>query len=415
MRWVLGPHFALGAILFSVLGRFTPESQGGEWPQILGPRRNGVADHEKLAATWPAEGPRQIWRRDVGRGYAGVAVAEQKLILFHREGDQEVCEALDPATGKRLWRQSFAVRYESAIAPDDGPRCVPLIHKGYVFLLGVSGNLRCLALEDGRQRWSRSLETEYSIPPSYFGVGSTPLIAGDMLLVNVGGRQGAGILACRLADGGTVWTSTEEQASYSSPVLATVGSVQHAIFVTRLKVVSVDPATGKERFSFPFGQRGPTVNAATPIVIGDRLFVTASYGIGARWAKITSTAADILWESDQILSSQYTTCVPHQGWLYGIDGRQDQGAARLKAFDPAAQKIGWTVEDFGTGHLILADGKLVILKTDGHLVLAEANPQRFDQLARAKVLSGTAQPLPALADGRLYVRDDRELKCLDLR
>jgi outer membrane protein assembly factor BamB len=232
------------------------------------------------------------------------------------------------------------------------------------------------------------------------------------LLLNVGGSSGAGIVALALDDGKTIWKATDDAASYSSPTAATLDGVRHVVFVTRLNVISLDPINGAVHFSFPFGSRGPTVNAANPLILGNHLFVSASYGVGARWARFSEDSVNIEWESDKVMSSQYTTCMHHDGYLYGIDGRQDVGVARLRCFDPLTGKIAWTREGFGTGNLILADGKLLIMKTDGELVLAEPRPKEFKPLASAKLFETTVQALPALSDGRLFVRDTKTLKCL---
>ncbi len=279
----------------------------------------------------------------------------------------------------------------------------------------MTSNLYCLTLKDGAKRWTRQFGKEFEIPPSYFGAGTTPLVEDDKLMVNVGGRNGAGIIAIKLSDGHNAWKATDEGASYSSPIAATIDGTRHAIFVTRLSAVSLDPDDGRVRWKLPFGQRGPTVNAAAPLVIDGHLFLSASYGVGAVWAKVNKDAVDVVWSNDEIMSSQYATCVQAHGVLFGIDGRQDLPPARLRAFDPTSKKVFWTQEDYGTGNLILAGDKLVILKTGGELVLAKASKDRYDELARAKVLDATTQALPALADGLLYVRDERVLKCFDLR
>lgn len=232
------------------------------------------------------------------------------------------------------------------------------------------------------------------------------------MIVNVGGASGAGLVALSPVDGKTVWKATDEAASYSSPAAATIDGVRHVVFVTRLNVVSVDPQNGSVRFRFPFGARGPTVNAANPLILGDHVFVSASYGVGACWAKIGAREATEEWEGDNVMSSQYTTCVEKGGYLYGIDGRQDVGGARLRCFDPRTKKIQWTQEAFGTGNLILAGDKLLIMKTDGELVLAEASPIAFRKLASAKLFDTTVQALPALSGGLLFVRDTAALKCL---
>ena len=388
----------------------------GDWPQILGPHRNGIAEGEKLREKWPAKGPPALWSHKAGAGFAGVAVAEGKAILFHRQGDEEIVACLDAATGKPQWETRFPTDYTSTISDDNGPRCVPLIQDGSVYVYGAGGDLHCLRFKDGDKVWSRETFKDYNAPAGYFGAGSTPIVEGDKLLVNVGGdRAGAGIVAVDLKTGKTLWTATKELASYSSPTAATLGGIRHVIFVTRLHAMSLDPADGSVRWEFPFGARGPTVNAATPLVLDGNLFLSASYGVGAVFAKIEPKAAKILWESTDIMSSQYSTCVAHEGLLYGIDGREDVGAAALRCFDPKTQKIHWTEQSFGVGNLLLADGKLLIMKVSGELVLARPNGKKYEPLATAKLFDSESRSLPALSNGRLYVRDRRTFQCIDLR
>ncbi len=388
----------------------------GDWPQVLGPNRNGIAEEENIATSWPASGPKTLWQKSVGRGFAGVAVAEGKAIVFHRIGNEEVAECLESQTGKLEWKAAFPTRYVSSISEDDGPRCVPLITQERVYLFGAAGGLHCVALADGKKLWSHDCADEFGAPEGYFGAGSSPILEKDKLLVNVGGgRSQAGIVAFDAAGGSVVWKATEELASYSSPVAATIDGVRHVIFITRLNVVSLDPDNGQVRFQFPFGARGPTVNAANPLVLNGHLFLTASYGIGAVYAKIGKSDARKLWNSDDVLSSQYPTPVYHGGLLYGVDGRQDVGAARLRCVDPKDGSVRWTKENFGMAAPILAGGKLLLIKTDGELVVAEPSPQSFKQLAAANLMRGTVRALPALAQGLLYVRDESTLKCVDLR
>ena len=414
----IGNRTSKTALLLALIAQLLVASRAtsaGEWPQILGPNRNGIADNEVLADSWPNGAPPMIWQRKVGAGFAGVAVERGRAILFHRVENNEIVEALDAESGKPLWKTSFPTRYISTIAQDDGPRCVPLIYEGFVFLLGAGGELHCVSFETGDEVWQRSLEKDFGAQEGYFGAGSTPIVHDDLLLVNVGGRSGAGLVAFALDTGKTVWQAGDEDASYSSPTATKIAGQEQVIFVTRYNVVGVNPSDGKVLFRFPFGKRGPTVNAATPLVIDGNLFVSASYGVGAVASKLTSAGAKKIWENNEVMSSQYTTSVYHDGYLYGIHGRQDIGVAELRCIDPVAGKVMWTEEGFGTGNLILADDKLVIMKTDGTLVLAQPSPDKFRPMASAQVLNNTVQPLPALAGGRLYVRDTDTLKSLDLR
>jgi outer membrane protein assembly factor BamB len=252
----------------------------------------------------------------------------------------------------------------------------------------------------------------------YFGAGSTPIVVGGKLLVNVGGRDDAGLVAFSLADGQTLWKGTQERASYASPTTASVGGKTLAIFVTRLNTVAVDPADGSVRFGFPFGQRGPTVNAATPLIFGNSLFVTANYGVGARLVRIDPDGFHELWSRDDVLSSQYPTPIYHKGFLYGIHGREDLGVAELRCIEVATGTVRWSVPDFGMAHLIAAEDKLLVQTVDGRLLLAHASPDRFQALAEATVSRAVTRALPALANGLLYVRENDgsqgRLKCLDL-
>lgn len=402
----------LVALWISLVGQHV---LGGEWPQILGPNRNGIAVNEKLSDKLPSGGPKTVWSKAVGSGFAGVAVANGVTVVFHRQANDEIVEALDAATGDLKWKVGFPTDYASTISDDNGPRCVPVIHNDRVFLFGAGGNLHSVRLADGKKVWSRAAFREFNAPDGYFGAGSTPIVAADKLIVNVGGKGSTGVVALDLDTGKPVWQATDEQASYSSPIAVTLDGVQHLIVVARLNVMSLDPATGAVRFRFPFGQRGPTVNAASPVIIDDHLFLTASYGIGAVSAKIGKTDAKIEWTKHDVLSSQYTTPILAGGKLYGIDGREDIPPAHLRCVDPKSGRVLWSKDNFGVATLILADEKLLIVKTDGTLVLAKPSPDSYRELGRSKVLSGTTRALPALSNGLLYVRDSTTLKCLDLR
>jgi outer membrane protein assembly factor BamB len=404
--------FALAVLVFAGA---SAACFAGDWPQILGPHRDGIAENESLADSWPADGPKVVWQRRVGRGYAGLAVAGQRAILFHRLGDQEVVEALDSATGTTLWKSSTPTAYQSTISPDDGPRCVPVIHGGKIILFGVQGQLSCLGLVDGQKLWSRDTHADFHASEGYFGAGSSPLVEQDKVIVNVGGaRSAAGVVAFALETGKTLWTVGRDDASYSSPIAVTVNGTRHVIVETRLTTYSLDPTNGHIRFRIPFGQRGPTVNGANPTVIGDHLFLTASYGVGALYGQIQDAGFKQLWESDDLISSQYTTCIQDHGVLFGISGRDDVGRAVLRCIDPEHQKILWEKESFGYATLLKADGKLLAQKTDGTLMLMRCDSSKYDQLTSAQVFRTKTFALPALSAGRLYVRDEQTLKCLQI-
>lgn len=394
---------------------FTPLSlRAGDWPQILGPQRNGIAVQEKLAESWPDSGPHKVWEQSVDNGLAGPAVVADRVVLFHRIEDEDVAVAFDAKTGKQIWQKRFPATYRASYNPDDGPRCVPLIHDGYVYLFGANGDLRSLALKDGQQRWVRHTHRDFKAREGYFGAGSSPMIVAGKLLVNVGGRDESAVVAFALEDGKTVWQAFDDAASYSSPVTAQVGDTTHALFVTRFHVVSLDPHNGAVRFQFPFGRRGPTVNGASPVVVGDQLFVSSHYRVGAVFAKIGKDFARQVWANDETLSIHYATPIHHEGYLYGLHGQERATPIHLRCVEMKTGKQMWSRDNFGSGTLIFADGKLLITTLDGELVLVQPSPKEYLELARSRVSDSPTRPLPALADSKLYLRNERELRCLDM-
>ena len=394
----------------------TVPCQGGDWPQIMGPYRKGhAAASESLAAEWPAGGPNLKWQRPAGSGFAGVAVFQNVAILFHRIEDEEIVEALKADTGEVLWKHQSPVSYKGTFNPNDGPIAVPLIYKNRVYVFGIAGHLQCLDFKTGKQIWSRQTHKDFQVGEGYFGVGSTPLIIKDKLLVNVGGkRQNAGIVAFSLDQGRTLWQTMPDDASYSSPISAYLNGSFVALFITRLHLAGIDPENGNILFQFPFGKRGPTVNGANPVQVGRHIFATASYGVGGFWGEVKVNSTSEIWRNEQPMSSQYTTPIEYDGALIGIDGRQDVGPARLVCFDPVTRKVLWAEENYGYATLIEADNKLLIMKTDGTLVMATASKEEYKELGRAQVLNSTTRALPALSNGLLFVRDTKSLKCLTL-
>jgi outer membrane protein assembly factor BamB len=391
-------------------------ASAADWPQFLGPTRNAVSAETGLAKSWPEKGPPVVWEHDVGEGFSAPVVADGTLVLLHRVGDEEVVEALDAATGKPRWKFPYPTKFSAQIGRDDGPRATPLIAGGRVYTLGAEGMLYCLDLKDGKKVWEKSLAKEYKTDRTRFsGFGSSPLLEGDLLLVNVG-AEGAGIVAFDKRTGKEVWKATDDEASYSSPVAATIGDVRHVFFFTRTGLVGLDPKDGKVRFSHRWRSRiNESVNAATPLVVGDTVFLSASYGTGAVLLRVTKDGVEEVWKGDKSLSSHYNTPVHKDGYLYGIDGRQEYGA-RLRCVELKTGKVKWEKERFGCASLLLADGQVLALTEGGELVLIEATPEGYKEKSRAAVLKATpCRAEIALADGRLYGRDGKKLVCWNVK
>ena len=244
---------------------------------------------------------------------------------------------------------------------------------------------------------------------------------GKLVIVNVGGAKNeAGIVAFSVATGETVWTKTGERASYSSPVPVMIADVPHLLVITRYRVILLDPVTGAIRWQFAFGARGPTVNAANPLVLADKqgkahLLVTASYGIGSLYGSFDKAGMTKIWAGAESLATQYCTPIARGGFIFAIDGRDDGPPADFKCIKQATGEVVWNEKNFGYGSLIFADGKIIATKVDGEMVLIRPDTAGLQVLARARPFAGTIRALPALAAGKLYLRDEHTLKCLSVK
>lgn len=389
--------------LVASVGSLINLAHAGDWPQILGPNRNGHASGEKLPDKFPTPGLKPEWTYTLGSGYAGPAVVGKQVIVFHRIGDEEIVEAVDLTTGKRIWRTEFLATYRGGIDADKGPRCVPVVKDGRVYVFGAAGDLHCVALDKGTELWSRSLYADYAGDEGYFGAGSTPLVIGDRVIANVGGNK-AGLVAVDAKTGKTAWQMTDEAASYSSPTVVTINGKEQGLFVTRLNALLVDPATGKTSPLLPFGKRGPTVNAATPLVFDNQVFLTASYNIDAVLATLASPA-QVRWQDGDTLSSQYSTPIYANGYLFGNHGREDSPtAAAFRCVDAKTGKVAWDKPSFGVAHAILAGDKLLVAKVEGELLLIAAAADGYQELSRTTIARETIRAIPALSQGRFLTR-----------
>lgn len=392
-------------------------ASAGDWPQFLGPTRNAVCAGTDLADAWPKEGPVLAWQKKVGSGWAGPVVSGGRVIVFHRVADQELVECLDGKTGGELWKQAFPTRYTDRFGFDNGPRSTPSIADGRVFVFGANGNLHALDLATGKPLWSADAQGDFGADQGFFGFACSPLVEGRALLVNVGGKNGAGIVAFDTATGRPLWTAHNEEASYSSPVAATIGGQRHALFFARHQLISLDPATGRVRFAFPWGPKmQASVSAAVPVISGDVVFISAGYGAGAAALRVKAVGVDQLWSGEEQLTVQYVTPVLRDGFLYGFEGRVDTGPRPvLRCVELATGRVRWSTDKVVHGGILLAGGDLLITSDSGELVRVATDPKAFVEKARAQILGREGRAQPALADGLFFARDKGKLVAVDLR
>ncbi len=406
------------AVAIVVLGTLAPIASAADWPQALGPNRDSHSIETGLQTRWGKGGPPVAWTNDVGRGFAGVAVAEGKVALFHRVGNDEKLAAFDAGTGKAIWGFVSKTKYIDDFDFDNGPRCVPLIAGGKVFALGADGDLHAVDFTNGKKLWSINIRTEYKPPKGYFGVGSGPILLKDgiasKLLLNVGGK-GAGIVAFDPETGKELWKATDDPPGYAAPVQVALNGKPTAAFFTRSGLVWTD-AAGTVLFTHPWRSRlDASVNAASPVVRGSNVLLTSSYGTGAILLRPKGKELEEVWSNDTSLSCQFNTPVLVGDYLYGVHGRQEGGSAKLRCVDWKTGAVKWSVDQFGCASLIAVDGVILAVTEGGDLVSFAAEPTAYKELDRRTILDGTVRALPALADGKLYVRNANKLVCLNLK
>ena len=387
---------------------FALPATGSDWPQFLGPHRNGSYTSADASSLSLRE-VRLVWKKDVGAGFSAPVVVGTKLVLFHRLEQKEVVECMEAATGKRLWMFEYETSYRDDFGFDEGPRGTPAIADGRVYTFGAEGVLHAIDLATGKRLWRVDTHSRFGVRKGFFGAAASPLVEGGAVYVNIGGPDGAGLAAFDKNTGNVLWTATNDDAGYSSPEVATLDGVRTILCFTRNGLVGADPITGKIRFQFPWRSRSDaSVNAAMPIVAGDLVFLSASYNTGAAVLHVTGNQVKKLWSSDDALSNHYATSVYKDGYLYGFHGRQEYGQ-ELRCIEMKTGRVAWSVDGFGAGTVTLIGDRLLIVRESGEAVISPASPKSFQIQSKAQLLPGVVRSYPALADSRIYVRNEHTL------
>ncbi|HTI69626.1 MAG TPA: PQQ-binding-like beta-propeller repeat protein [Candidatus Limnocylindria bacterium] len=385
----------------------------GDWPQFFGPHRDGSTE-ESLAVEWPGGSPKTRWHEAVGQGFSGPVVRGGKVILFTREGDQEVLKCRDTTTGKTVWQQALPTSYTDDFGFDEGPRATPLIVGDCVYAMGAAGHIRCVSFADGKLQWQKDAAKEFSAGKGYFGFACSPVSVTNAVVFQVGG-EAATLVALEPATGKLLWKSGSHEAGYASPRVVVKEGRERLLSFDREGLSVIEGRTGVELFQFHWRARmAASVNAASPVLDGERVFLTASYGTGAVLLKPVKDTYEAVWSDQEGLSAHFTTPVLYQGHLYGYHGRQEQGQ-ELRCIDLETGKVRWSEPQFGTGSVIRSGSLLVLVKESGELVLAKADPAGLRPLAQSQIVGSGVRALPALSDGCLYVRDKRQLHCIELK
>jgi outer membrane protein assembly factor BamB len=401
-----------------------------DWPYFMGPRHDGISRETKLAAKFPAEGPPLVWEMAKGTGYASPGIAGEYLVFLHRRGGQEVVECLHPENGERYWQHSYATSFEDRYGYNNGPRSSPVLDGERVYTMGAEGVMHCLELATGKVIWRRQLRDEYKVPQDFFGVASTPLVEGELLIVNIGAPGGPCVVGLEKATGKMRWAAGKEWGpSYASPVPAVVHG-KRRIFVfaggesqpPTGGLLMIDPATGGVDFTFPWRSKSyESVNASCPVVMGDKVFISASYRTGGAMLQITPEMKHkVLWTTPEF-GLHFNTPIHKDGYLYGFDGRNEPDAS-LACVEVNTGKVKWRTspewrETFQAGgqmreqmmstyrgNLLAVDGRYLVLGELGHLLWMDLTPEGFREGSRAWLFAARETwSLPVVSRGLLYV------------
>jgi outer membrane protein assembly factor BamB len=422
---------------------------GQDWPCFLGPTGDGKSTETGILAPWPESGLKIAWQTALGEGYATCAVSKGRCFLFDRLANEVRIRALQSETGRLLWEKRFPTKYVDQFGYDGGPRTAPVADGERVYLYGADGWLRCLAMADGQLLWEHDVLKEYDVVPNFFGVGCSPVVENELLIVPVGGSlpgsdaarfpelkgNGTGLVAFDCHSGKERWRGCNELASYASPRIVTgPDGKRRGYWFARGGLVGFEPTTGRQTFYFPWRARLlESVNASSPVIMDDRVFVTECYGPGGVLVQnISAGAPEVVWSDkdkgrQQSLASHWATPIYHEGYLYGCHSRHT-GDAELRCVEWATGAVKWRQRDLGRTSMLFVDGHLVVLTEEGQLLLLKASPNRFELVSawqpKAPQGHATVRPVPLLeypawaapllAHGLLYVRGRDRLLCLEL-
>ncbi len=434
-----------------------------DWPRFLGPNGNGISNETGLIDKWGDEGPAIPWQMDLGTGYGAPSILDGKLVVHHRVGNKEIVLCLDAESGDEIWNYAYPSNFIDPYGYNNGPRSSPYLTDEYCYTFGAEGKLTCVSMDDGGLVWQRDVWNEWDVPEAFFGVGSSPVLYQDKLIVMTGGQPNAGLSALNPKTGETIWESVGRNnwqgkpmltfrgsrkvdwetdwkiASYSTPVIANVHGKNTIFALMRQGLVSVNPDDGVVNFSRWFrAEMNESVNVMTPLVMDDHVFISNSYyRTGCLVLKVNEDGKrfEDVWKST-ILELHMNTPIYNDGYIYGISGR-NTGDAILRCVNFKTGELQWQTdginhggeagkrarssaeiqERFGQGSAMMADGKLIFISEYGTLILVKVNPKKYEEICRFKIegLDYPCWAAPVLADGLLYLRNGERLVCVSMK
>ena len=414
---------------------------GSDWPSFLGPTGDGKSPEKFPIEPWPISGPPLIWRTEIGKSYGAPTISRGRLFIFDRYQNLARLSCMRSESKKLLWQFEYPTDYRDMYGYNNGPRTCPVVDSDRVYIYGPKGILHCLNVLDGALRWKIDISSQFNVVPNFFGVGSTPIIEDQLLIVQVGGTlpteardvyqaqgkiagNGSGIVAFNKISGQVVYQITDELASYASPILATIDQRRWCFMFTRGSLVGFNPLTGQIDFQYPWRDRKlESVNASNPVVVGNTVFISEAYGVGSSVLQFYPKGYKIIWSDllsrrEKAMMLHWNTAIHHQGYLYGCSGRHTQGSS-LRCVELQTGRVMWSKPINERTSLLYINGYLISLGEFGRLMLIHVNPKALDiisevQLSRQHGLKHPLWAAPVLSNGFLYIRSKDQLLCFDL-
>ena len=379
-----------------------------DWPGIRGANRDGIYKGS-IRTDWGEKGLKLLWKTNIGDGYGGISVADGKVFtLEQRTKKQETAAAYSLETGKELWFNSWEGGFSSFLG-GNGPRTTPTWDEGKLYVQGAEGELRCLDANTGKVIWQKNILNENGANSAGYGVAISPLIVKEKLITHAGGKGGKSIIAYNKSTGAKIWGALDDGPGYASPMFVELAGTPQILMVTGKRVVGLKVEDGALLWDHPW----PTtydINAAQPLVVGpNRVMISSGYGHGAAVIEVPKsggTATTLIWQN-KLLKNKFNSSVYLDGFVYGMDENI------LSCVDAATGERKWKGGRYGYGQVLLSQGHLIVSAESGEVVLVKADPKQLIEVAKFQALEGKTWNLPALAQGKLLVRNESQMKCFD--
>ncbi len=417
---------------------------GSDWGGFLGPTGDGKSSETSLLTSWSPTGPPVVWEKEIGTSYGAPTVSQGRLFMFDRHDGSARLTCMKSETGEELWRFEYPTDYEDLYGYNNGPRTCPVVDGSRVYIFGPEGMLHCVTVSDGKPLWSIDTAAKFHVVQNFFGVGSAPVIEGELLIVQIGGSppghpknllaarnpvqgNGSGIVAFNKWTGEVVYQITDELASYTTPTLATINDRRWCFAFARGGLVGFEPRTGTVDFHYPWrSKKFESVNASNPVVAGDLVFISETYGLGSSLLKVRPGGYKVVWKDSErrrnkAMQLHWNTAIHHEGYLYGYSGRHS-GGCELRCVELRTGKVIWSHRVNERGSLLYADGHFISLGEYGTLSLIRPTPEKLDLVSKVLLINEhgeeriryPAWAAPVLSNGFLYLRGKDRLICFDL-